>query len=174
MYGTHLILLTDVVVRALGQGAPKGAIAGHYGKTFRASCSSATIRERDAVHPAEAGGGRWGTPAASGGENAMFFVADGDTRNICAEVLDSRFPLRLERHELRQDSGGAGARRGGLGIYREYRIVGHDAHLTCIMDRATCPLWASRVEACRARSGRRHHPRGSSRDAHEGDARARR
>src|SRR5690606_20339557 len=31
MYGTHLILLIDVVIKALSQAVPDKAIAGHYG-----------------------------------------------------------------------------------------------------------------------------------------------
>jgi N-methylhydantoinase B len=34
------------------------------------------------------------------------------------------FPLRVERYELIPDSGGAGRQRGGLGVCRDYRIIG--------------------------------------------------
>lgn len=36
------------------------------------------------------------------------------------------YSLRVERYELRRDSGGAGALRGGLGIRADYRILGDE------------------------------------------------
>lgn len=141
MYGTHLILLTDVIIRALGEAAPDRAIAGHYGNLsgFMLVGNSPETGQLYIQQEPEVGG--WGANARDDGENALIFVADGDTRNISAEVIESRFPLRLERHELRRDSGGPGRNRGGLGILRDYRIVGHDSWLTCIMDRSICPPW---------------------------------
>ncbi len=141
MYGTHLILLSDVVIRALSQAVPDRTIAGHYGSLTGFMIVGHDPGSGKLYIQQEPEVGGWGASARGDGENAMIFVADGDTRNILAEVIESRFPLRLERHELRQDSGGPGRNRGGLGIYREYRIVGHDAHMTCIMDREQCPPW---------------------------------
>ncbi len=39
------------------------------------------------------------------------------------EVLETRFPIRLRRFELRQGSGGAGAHRGGDGLTREIEFL---------------------------------------------------
>ena len=39
------------------------------------------------------------------------------------EVMEARYPVRVESMGLAQDSGGAGARRGGLGVFREYRML---------------------------------------------------
>ena len=39
----------------------------------------------------------------------------GGIRSPSIEVTEERFPFFIERHELRPDSGGAGAWRGGLG-----------------------------------------------------------
>jgi N-methylhydantoinase B len=40
---------------------------------------------------------------------------------IPAEIIESNYMLRVERYELRCDSGGAGEHRGGLGIRADYR-----------------------------------------------------
>jgi N-methylhydantoinase B len=141
MYGTHLLVLTDVVVKALAQAIPDKVIAGHYGNLSGFMIVGNDPRTGGLYIQQEPEVGGWGASAETDGESAMIFVGDGDTRNIQAEVLETRFPLRLERHELRRDSGGPGRRRGGLGIYREYRVVGHDAFMTCIMDRKICPPW---------------------------------
>jgi N-methylhydantoinase B len=137
----NLIILTDVVVRALAPAVPERAVAGHYGSLCGFMIVGDDPRTGRLYIQQEPEVGGWGASAEQDGESALIFVADGDTRNLPAEVLESRFPLRLERYELRQDSGGPGRNRGGLGVIRDYRIVAHDAHMTCIMDRKTCPPW---------------------------------
>ncbi|MEP2101422.1 MAG: hydantoinase B/oxoprolinase family protein [Parasphingorhabdus sp.] len=43
--------------------------------------------------------------------------------NVPNEFLERYFPLRIERYETAQDSGGAGLHRGGNGIYLTYRFL---------------------------------------------------
>lgn len=141
MYGTHLILLVDVIVRALSAAAPNRALAGHYGNLSGFQLTGVDPRSGRPYIQQEPEVGGWGAHAGGDGESAMIFVCDGDTRNVPVETMESRFPLRMERHALRPDSGGPGQHRGGLGILREYRIVDHEAQLMAIMDRAVCPPW---------------------------------
>jgi N-methylhydantoinase B len=141
VWGPALILLTDVVVRALGQAVPERAVAAHYGSLCGFILFGADPRTGGLYIQQEPEVGGWGASPGADGESALIFVVDGDTRNLPAEVLESRFPLRLERYELRRDSGGAGRRRGGLGIVRDYRVLGHEAFMTCVMDRSACPPW---------------------------------
>ena len=46
--------------------------------------------------------------------------------NSPVEMLEGDQPIRIERYAFRMDSGGAGKHRGGLGLEREYRLVGAD------------------------------------------------
>jgi N-methylhydantoinase B len=39
------------------------------------------------------------------------------------EVIEHRFPIRVERHELLPEFGGRGRFRGGAGVARDYRIL---------------------------------------------------
>src|SRR5690606_10150590 len=116
-------------------------IAGHYGNLSGFMFVGTDPRTDQMYIHQEPENGGWGAGPHGDGESALIFIADGDTRNLPAEILETRFPLRLERHALRQDSGGPGKHRGGLGILREYRVLGHDTYMTCIMDRKTCPPW---------------------------------
>jgi N-methylhydantoinase B len=53
-------------------------------------------------------------------------VVDTDASNcmnLPAEALEMDAPLRLVRVALREDSGGAGEYRGGLGVVREYEVL---------------------------------------------------
>ncbi len=67
------------------------------------------------------GGGAGATkdrPGASGVHTHM-------TNSKCTdpEVLETRFPIRVRRFELRRGSGGAGAQRGGDGLVRELEFL---------------------------------------------------
>jgi N-methylhydantoinase B len=84
--------------------------------------------------------GGWGGNRDRDGLSAVFSIA-GNTWNVPVEVVERRFPVRVERYELRTDSGGPGTRRGGLGIRREHRVLGHDAEVTALGNRVRVPPW---------------------------------
>jgi 5-oxoprolinase (ATP-hydrolysing) len=46
-----------------------------------------------------------------------------NTRITDPEVLESRYPVRLERFEIRRGSGGRGQWSGGDGLIRQYRFL---------------------------------------------------
>jgi N-methylhydantoinase B len=50
--------------------------------------------------------------------------------NLPAEALELDAPIRVHRVALRRDSGGAGLRRGGLGIVREYEMLYGEVRFT--------------------------------------------
>jgi len=69
--------------------------------------------------PAGAMGARWNKDGVSA---SKVHVANGSLTPI--EVLETEFPVQLQRFELVSDSGGPGRYRGGLGYVREYRVLG--------------------------------------------------
>ncbi len=48
--------------------------------------------------------------------NATVCLNDGDTHNAPVEATEAKNPIIVEHRALRQDSGGAGKFRGGLGV----------------------------------------------------------
>lgn len=46
-----------------------------------------------------------------------------NTRITDPEIMEHRYPVRLERFEIRQDSGGKGQYKGGNGVIREIRFL---------------------------------------------------
>jgi N-methylhydantoinase B len=56
------------------------------------------------------------------------------------EVLETKSTMLMERIELRPDSGGAGRRRGGLGIDRHIRFMSDGEFLT-LVKRSKSPPW---------------------------------
>ncbi|HET9550909.1 MAG TPA: hydantoinase B/oxoprolinase family protein, partial [Candidatus Binatia bacterium] len=67
-------------------------------------------------------------------------MAHGDTRLIPIELQESMYPFRIEEFHLRQDSGGAGKWRGGLGFEKQYVLLA-PAELWANFDRIGCPAW---------------------------------
>jgi len=51
-----------------------------------------------------------------------------------------KFPFRVVRYEFRQDSGGVGEFRGGLGLDREFELL-EDVMITTSLERSKCPPW---------------------------------
>jgi len=66
------------------------------------------------------GGGMGGRPWADG-EDTIHAVPG--SQNLPAEVTEGRFPVHVERMGLAPDSGGPGKRRGGLGYFKEFRVL---------------------------------------------------
>ncbi|MCP3440713.1 hydantoinase B/oxoprolinase family protein [Bradyrhizobium sp. CCGUVB14] len=55
--------------------------------------------------------------------------------NMPVELMESTYPIRIEEYALRADSCGAGERRGGLGVVRQYRLLAEDAVMQLRSDR---------------------------------------
>jgi N-methylhydantoinase B len=58
------------------------------------------------------------------GDNALLHHCESGCCNIPNEVEEWRVPLLVERYELREDSGGPGRFRGGVGVIKEYHTLG--------------------------------------------------
>ncbi len=67
------------------------------------------------------GGGSGATADHDGADAVHTHMTN--TRITDPEVLESRLPVRLIRFAIRRDSGGAGRRRGGDGILREFEFL---------------------------------------------------
>jgi N-methylhydantoinase B len=75
-----------------------------------------------------------GALATRDGQNALVHHSEAGCTTIPVEVIESRAPMLVERFEIRGDSGGPGAYRGGLGITKVYRTL-EDCLAISVMDR---------------------------------------
>ena len=83
-----------------------------------------------------------GTGASQGvdGSNAVRSYNEGDFNSIqSVETVESQFPLRVERCEIREGSCGDGAYRGGFGLRREIRVLSGAAMLSVLSERNVIP-----------------------------------
>lgn len=130
----------SVMLGALGQVVPDLVSGDLCGTSFpNAIGGRDERRRRDYVYyEAPAGGnGAW---LAEDGASAWGNIDFGNVRTIqSAEALESAMPLRVERSELRCDSGGEGRTRGGLGLRREIHLLQGEACYSVLSDRAVLP-----------------------------------
>ncbi|MFB6301673.1 MAG: hydantoinase B/oxoprolinase family protein [Haloferacaceae archaeon] len=64
-----------------------------------------------------------------------------NTANSPIEELEREVPVYVRRYELIEDSAGAGRRRGGLGVRRDYDFYGEDATFSLLTDRTESAPW---------------------------------
>jgi N-methylhydantoinase B len=137
------LIATEVVTKALAQGLPDVIPA----------CSGGDVFSVLGVgHDPESGemwvegineGVGFGGHAAGDGENGIMHLTEPGCRNTPVEVLESKAPILIESYSLRQDSGGPGQHRGGLGIKRHWRFLADSFALTLMKKSKTQP-WGMR------------------------------
>jgi len=131
-----------VTVGALAQIVP-GLVAGDLFRTsFHNLVGGVHPRTgKQFVHYEWASGGN-GAFAEDDGPSAMASIDWGDLNTVQpTEVLETRFPLRVEWSALASDSGGAGRQRGGLSMQRGLRLVGPEATYSVLADGAVLPAF---------------------------------
>jgi N-methylhydantoinase B len=84
-----------------------------------------------------AGNGAW---EGGDGNNAVRAFTESDMTTLQpVEAVEQKYPLRVERTVLRDDSGGDGRWRGGLGLSRELTLLGPDARFSVLSERNILP-----------------------------------
>jgi N-methylhydantoinase B len=83
----------------------------------------------------------WGASRDNDGENGLANYGGGDLKNYPAEVMEAKYPIRVIEYSLSQDSGGAGRRRGGLAIHREFETLAEPLHVSLWLERSVTGPW---------------------------------
>ncbi|MBS0240787.1 MAG: hydantoinase B/oxoprolinase family protein [Proteobacteria bacterium] len=98
-------------------------------------------RNRQFVFYEAPAGGNGGLSDADGA-SAFVNVDFGNLPSIHnVESIENEMPLLVESCELRQDGGGAGAYRGGVGMIRKVRLLEGEAQYSVLSDRGVIPPW---------------------------------
>ncbi len=116
-WGRTLPSVVDTILRALAPVMPDKVPAAHLGilgGTVVFFGDHPATGERFVTQSIEGGG--WGGRPWEDGESASVSVCQGDVRNAAIEKMELRWPVVVEGRTLRQDSGGPGKFRGGLGL----------------------------------------------------------
>ncbi|MGE0628791.1 MAG: hydantoinase B/oxoprolinase family protein [Hyphomicrobiaceae bacterium] len=129
----------DTILKALAPALPDVVPAAHKGDM--GGCSFYGYRQDGSRFLLmNIFGGGWGGRPHEDGEDASVSVCQGDVRNSPVELQEIRYPVIVEEHALREDSGGPGKHRGGLGVRLTYRVL-VPCKVTINCERTECPPW---------------------------------
>ena len=123
----------DCVIQALAPVLREQATAGNSAHVMSVSYSGYSPAQQQYWVCVEVNEGSYGARRTKDGLDAVDNLM-ANTRNVPCEEIEMRFPLRVERYELRPEAPGAGEWRGGIGAVRDVRFL-VDGFLSCNGDR---------------------------------------
>jgi N-methylhydantoinase B len=131
--------IADVIFGAMSNIVPEKVMAG---------CNSAVqtvvfsgfdeSRDKFFVYPESLGGGFGARYNKDGLDGVHVHITNSS--NLPIECLENEYPIIVDKYEIRNDSGGAGKYRGGLGFKREYLIL-QDTSFSSHGDRQKYAPW---------------------------------
>lgn len=130
--------VVDTVMGALAQIAPKKLMAAGEGGNTVVAIGGYHGAERKPFVFVDMINGAWGGRADKDGIEGITNPSQ-NMSNLPIETIEARYPLLMEEYSLREDSGGAGEFRGGLGLVRQYRLLADTAVLQLRADRHEHP-----------------------------------
>ena len=138
-YPFPLPTVIDAIIRALQTALPNEVTGAHFG-THSGFMVRGNWADGRAFLGRDSGHGGWGAGSHHDGAGPFRTMAHGDTRLIPMELQETLLPFRVESLVLREDSGGAGKFRGGLGFRKTYVILA-PCFLQTNVDRTKYPPW---------------------------------
>jgi N-methylhydantoinase B len=125
--------VTDAVLGAFAEADPERAVAAGQGTMNSVTFGGTDPRTDGPFTFYETQGGGFGGRAGADGMDGVH-VHMSNTLNTPVEVLETAYPLRVRRYELREDTGGPGEFRGGLGLRRDVEVTA-EAEFSLVADR---------------------------------------
>ena len=133
--------IIDTIFKAMLPAIPERTIAGHHADLVIVLINGFLPKDRrlfiGTVGPT---GGGWGAKKNEDGVSATICINDGDTHNSPLEMLETKYPLLIHRQSLIPDSGGAGRRRGGLGVETVVEARS-EMNISSFIERKHCEPW---------------------------------
>jgi N-methylhydantoinase B len=130
--------VVDTVMGALAQIAPQKLMAAGEGGNTVVAIGGYHGDERKPFVFVDMINGAWGGRSDKDGVEGITNPSQ-NMSNLPIETIEARYPLLMETYALREDSGGAGEFRGGLGLIRQYRLLADNAVLQLRADRHEHP-----------------------------------
>lgn len=138
--GSTLPTVVDAIIRALAPVARDRVTAAHHGTYGSYIFHGRKPQTNELFQHIDSSAGGWGAGASHDGTGPSRSCVHGDIQDVPAEMQEVLYPLRIDSAKLRQDSGGSGKYRGGLGIERSYTVLSPCVFTTNI-DRTGCLPW---------------------------------
>lgn len=132
----------ELIWKALATHVPDKLTAGHFLSVCATIVGGIDDRTGEPFAIVEPQPGGWGAGYNKDGESGMVCSLDGETYIMSNEVIEVRYPIRVEQYSLNlKDKPGAGKFRGGHGIIKDYRVVNSNAIFTASFGRSKFPPW---------------------------------
>ena len=125
--------ITDVLLTALSRALPALACAQSQGTMNNLTIGGIDPRSGRPFAYYETMGGGMGGSAVGAGLSGVH-VHMSNSLNTPIEALEHAYPLRVQRYEIRRDSGGAGRHPGGHGLRRDVLVLG-DCDVSLLTER---------------------------------------
>jgi N-methylhydantoinase B len=119
--GTTCQRLSDLLLGVMAKIVPERVTACGHGTTTVNVHGFDPSRSRSFICIDGLGGGMGGRAGHDGMDGVQ--INTNNIPNLPTEVLESEYPIRIDRFELVPDSGGAGEFRGGLATRKDYRML---------------------------------------------------
>jgi N-methylhydantoinase B len=130
----------DVVIGALADALPAQAIGAANGANTSIVFAGTDPRTNTPyVYLETLGGGMGGRNDRDGKDGVQVHITN--TSNLPVEAIEMEYPLRIEEYSLVADSGGAGRYRGGMGLRRVVKPVGHVCEFNGVGERFRLAPW---------------------------------
>jgi N-methylhydantoinase B len=141
-WGRTLPSVVDTILKALAPVMPDRVPAAHLGVLGGTVVFFGTDPRNDEGFVTQSiEGGGWGGRPWEDGESASVSVCQGDVRNAPIEKMELRWPVMVMSRTLRQDSGGPGKHRGGLGMATHARNLVEGRWTLADTGRKAYPPW---------------------------------
>jgi N-methylhydantoinase B len=138
---TFPMTVVDTVFKAMERAIPDRTIAAHHADLLVCLINGVSPKDgRLFLAGIGPSGGGFGAKLTEDGMSATVCLNDGDTHNHPVEQMEAKYPMLFERHALREDSGGAGRHRGGLGTEQVVQARA-PININIQVDRVHCPPW---------------------------------
>ena len=82
--------------------------------------------------------GTWGATSKHDGQSGVPHMGANQS-NVSIEMLETKYPIRINEYSMIPNTGGPGQFRGGLGLVREYEILSDHANLNVRSDKRKFP-----------------------------------
>ena len=138
---TFPMTVVDTVFKAMQPAIPDRTIAAHHADLCVGLINGISPKDgRFFLAGIGPLGGGFGAKRTEDGVSATVCMNDGDTHNHPVEQMEAKYPMLFERHALRENSGGPGRHRGGLGTEQVVQARA-PLNINVQVDRVHCAPW---------------------------------
>ncbi len=132
--------IVDVSLRAFARLVPERVCAACQGTMNNVTIGGPDVRAGKYFTYYETVAGGFGARHSKSGIDGIHSHMT-NTLNTPVEALEVAYPLRVERYEFVQGSGGSGRFRGGMGVRKDIEILSDDTTISLLGDRQAVGPW---------------------------------